>query len=105
MIGERFPAETKEIYKSFLIPNSVQRADTMCSVLWNGNPLSKELLAPLLDDRRMLPRDWNSCRVCDRAAQAISHTFQHVEFRSDWSVARKDQQIERIRQLSRSHIP
>ena len=50
MIGERFPEQAKSVYRTFLATGSTQRAWTMCNVLWYGNPMAKELLAPLLDD-------------------------------------------------------
>ncbi|MBW3600305.1 MAG: hypothetical protein KY475_23935, partial [Planctomycetes bacterium] len=105
MIGERFPAEARAVYKSFLAAGSAGRAETMCRVLWYGDPLSKEILAPLLDDKRPLPGFIVPMRVCDRAAQAISHTSESISFDSEWSPARKDRQIERIKQYCREAGP
>ncbi len=74
MIGERFPNEAKTVFQSFLAPGSANRAGTMCKVLLHAHPLSKELLAPLLDDKRELTGFTIRMRVCDRAAEAISYT-------------------------------
>jgi hypothetical protein len=70
----------------------------MCQVLWYGDPLSREILAPLLDDERPLAGFDPPLRVCDRAAQAISHSFQEIRFDSDWSITRRNEQIERLKQ-------
>jgi hypothetical protein len=94
MIGERFPDEAKAIYRAFLATGGAQRAETMCRVLWYSDPLAIELLAPLLDDQRELPGFSIPMRVCDRAAQAISHTSPNIRFDSEWSTERKDRQIE-----------
>jgi hypothetical protein len=101
MIGERFPDEARSIYKSFLATGSVSRAATMCCVLWYNNPMSVEVLAPLLDDKRLVPGFSDSTRVCDRAAQAISNTSEKIRFDSEWSTEKKDQQIEKLKQYCR----
>lgn len=98
MIGKRFPDDAKEVYKEFLKSNSPQRAETMCRVLWYDNPFSKEILAPLLNDKRKLEGFSIPMRVCDRAAQAISHTTNEIEFDSDWSTRRKDAVIEKLKE-------
>ena len=98
MIGKRFPNEAKEVYRSFLSTGSANRTETMCRVLWYGHPLSKEILAPLLDDKRELSGFSIRMRVCDRAAQAISHTSKNIRFDSEWSMKTKDDQIERLKQ-------
>ncbi len=111
MIGERFPDQAKAIYKSFLITGSANRAGTMCNVLWDGNPMSVEILAPLLDDKRSLPgfersltRFTSRLRICDRAATAISQTSKDIRFDSDWGTDWKDQQIEKLRQYCRESV-
>lgn len=96
MIGKRFPAKAKGIYQGFLRAGSARRAETMCGVLWYGNPMSKDILAPLLNDKRKLEGFSIPMRVCDRAAQAISHTTDKIEFDSDWSVKRKDEVIVKL---------
>jgi hypothetical protein len=101
MIGERFPKEAKQIYKSFLVPGSVERAETMCQVLWYGNPLSRELLVPLLDDKRPLQGFSIPMRVCDRAAQAISNGTDEIKFDSEWSISEKDAAIARLKEYCR----
>ncbi|OAI39037.1 hypothetical protein AYO40_06155 [Planctomycetaceae bacterium SCGC AG-212-D15] len=98
MVGERFPNEAKTVYRSFLSTGSANRAETMCCVLWYGHPLAKEILAPLLDDRRELTGFSIPMRVCDRAAQAISHASKDIRFDSDWSRKKKDEQIEKLKQ-------
>jgi hypothetical protein len=98
MIGKRFPAQAKSIYRSFLSTGSVRRAGTMCEVLWYGNPMAKEVLAPLLDDKRLLPAYPRPMRVCDRAATAISQASRQIRFDSDWSTTERDQAIERLKQ-------
>lgn len=91
MIGERYPDQAKTIYLSFLSKDNANRAGTMCNVLWYGNPLAKELLAPFLDDKRPLPG--SSMRICDRAATAISQTSENIKFDSDWPLEERDAQI------------
>ncbi|QDT99311.1 hypothetical protein [Gimesia aquarii] len=93
MIGEQFPDRAKVVYQNYLATGSVDRAKTMCNVLWYGSSLSKEILGPLLDDRRNLTGFESSMRVCDRAATAISHTTDKIKFDSDWSLERKDMVI------------
>lgn len=105
MIGQRFPSEAKWVYQSFLSIGSANRAETMCRVLWYGNPLSKELLAPLLDDRRELAGFSRPMRVCDRAAQAISHTSKEIRFESEGSLKNRDAQIEKLKQFCTSGAP
>ena len=61
----------------------------MCRVLLYEKPLAKVVLAPLLDDKRTLKGFTSPVRVCDRAAQAISHTTKQIKFDSDWSEATK----------------
>ncbi len=97
MIGKRFPDRAKAVYRKFLAPGSVQRAETLCGVLWYGNPLAIEVLAPLLDDKRPLTGFAHSMRVCDRAATAISQAMGTIEFDSNWSTAEKDRQIESLK--------
>jgi hypothetical protein len=104
MIGQRFPEQAKTVYRSFLATGSAGRAETMCVVLWYGNPMAVEILAPLLDDKRSLPGFSTPMRVCDRAATAISQTSEKLSFDSDWSTAKKDQAIERIRQYCRGKV-
>ena len=73
MIGTRFPDQAEAIYRSFLVPGSANRAGTMCNVLWYGHPLSRELLTPLLDDKRELSGFSIPMRVCDRARAALKN--------------------------------
>jgi hypothetical protein len=63
------------------------------------DPLSIEILAPLLDDERELPKFSILMRVCDRAAQAISHSVKDIPFNSDWDRMRKDEQIQRLKEF------
>lgn len=105
MIGQRFPNQARSIYKDFLRPGSARRADTMCVVLWYGDPLSIELLAPLLDDKRPLEGFTVPMRVCDRAAQAISNTTEEITFDSDWSTAMKDKQIVKLKEYCEREAP
>lgn len=102
LIGERFPDKARPIYQSFLSKGSANRAGTMCNVLWYGNPLSKEILAPLLDDKRSLPGFSISMRVCDRAAQAISHTSREIRFDTDWNQTKRDEAIEKLKQYCKT---
>jgi hypothetical protein len=101
MIGKRSPKEAKRNYEAFLAPGSSQRAETMCEVLWYGNPMSKEVLAPLLDDKRNLPNFASPTRVCDRAAQAISNAGG-IEFDSDWSISARDKAIATLKEYCRN---
>jgi len=104
MIGERFPDEAKRIYKGFLSKGSARRAKTMCFVLWYGNPMSRDVLAPLLDDKRELDGFAIPMRVCDRAAEAISHTTDEITFDCAWSVQRKDATIVTLKEYCRQSI-
>lgn len=103
MIGERFPDDAKQVYRTFLATGSAIRAKTMCYVLWDRNQLSMELLAPLLDDKRELSGFSVPMRVCDRAAQAISHSANDIPFNSGWSTKRKDEQIEVLKQFCKTN--
>ncbi len=105
MIGERYPASARRIYKDFLRTGSARRAETMCRVLWYGNPLSKEILAPLLDDKRDLKGFSIPMRVCDRAAQAISHTTDRIRFDSEWTTAQKDEAIIKLKHYCEESTP
>jgi hypothetical protein len=102
MLRERLPQEkAKELFKSFLATGSANRAETMCVVLWYGDPLAIEILAPLLSDRRLLPGFSQPTRVCDRAAQAISHASKELKFDSEASEAERDRQIKTLQQHCR----
>ncbi len=98
MIRKRFPDEAKEVFESFLRAKTPQRAETLCRVLWYNDPLAIEILAPLLDDKRPLEGFSIPMRVCDRAAQAISHTTEDISFDSEWSISRKDSTIQELKQ-------
>ena len=97
LIAERFPESAEDVFKRFLESGNPDRAETMCRVLWYGKPLAKVVLAPLLDDKRALKGFTSPMRVCDRAAQAISHTTKQIKFDSDWSRATKDSAIEKLK--------
>ncbi len=99
MIGERFPKDAKAVYKSFLAAGTARRAETMCCVLWYGNPMAIEILAPLLDDKRPIPGFPKAVRVCDRAATAIGQASGTIKFGSDWNTEDKDRQIEALKQF------
>jgi len=105
MIGERYPGSARQIFKDFLKTGSARRAETMCRVLWYGSPLSKEILAPLLDDKRDLDGFSIPMRVCDRAAEAISHTTEKIRFDSEWTVAQKDETITKLKQYCEESTP
>lgn len=104
MIGGRFPNEAKDIYRSFLAKGSAARASTMCNVLWYDHPLAREVLSPLLDDKRPLDGSDGTIRVCDRAGQAISHTLPK-DFRSKYviefegSIEKRDRDMARVKQF------
>ena len=97
LIAERSPESAEDVFKRFLESGNPDRAETMCRVLWYGKPLAKVVLAPLLDDKRALKGFTSPMRVCDRAAQAISHTTKKIKFDSDWSRATKDSAIEKLK--------
>jgi hypothetical protein len=101
MIGERFPDQAKKIYRSFLAKGSAKRAATMCVVLWYGNPMAKEILAPLLEDKRILSGFTIPMRVCDRAATAISQASGTIKFDAEWPLKEKDHQIELLKKYCR----
>ncbi|MDB2686561.1 hypothetical protein N9Y42_05070 [Mariniblastus sp.] len=97
LVADRFPDSANEIFKRFLQPNKVERAETACVVLWHGNPLAKTVLAPLLSDARILAGFTKPTRVCDLAAQAISHTTEEIKFDTEWSEAAKDAAIAELK--------
>ena len=99
MIGKRFPSKAKGVFENYLATGSAERAEAMCRVLWSGSPFSKELLAPLLDDKRKLDGYSVPMRVCDMAAQAISHTTEEIEFDSEGSLANKDVAIVELKKF------
>jgi hypothetical protein len=102
MIRDKFPNEAPEIYRSFLRDDSAQRIETMCRVLWHGNPLSKAILAKYLDDKRELSGFSIPMRVCDRVAQAISHTTDgQIKYDAEWSMAEREAQIEKLKSYCR----
>jgi len=70
----------------------------MCQVLGNGNPLSKKILAPYLDDRREIPASALHLRVCDQVAEAISRTTNQVKFDVTSDVPERDAQIQRLKE-------
>ncbi|MCA9217898.1 MAG: hypothetical protein KDB27_32735 [Planctomycetales bacterium] len=98
LIANKFPDKAEELFKSFLATGSPKRAETMCVVLWYGHPLSPKILAPLLDDKRELSGFSIPLRVCDRAAQAISHTTEEIKFDSEWSQQMKDAAIVKLKE-------
>lgn len=78
----------------------------MCRVLWYHHPLSPKILAPLLDDKRELSGFSIPMRVCDRAAQAISHTTEEINFDSEWPEKSKDAAIEKLKEYcSQYRVP
>ena len=103
LIAERFSDKAEDIFKAFLSTGSARRAETMCRVLWYGHPLSCEILAPLLDDRRELSGFSIPMRVCDRAAQAISHATDEIEFNSEWPQQTKDATIAKLKKYCSNH--
>jgi len=105
MIRKRYPDSAGSVYKEFLRTGSARRAETMCRVLWHNDPLSKDILAPLLDDKRELHGFSIPMRVCDRAAQAISHTTDKIRFDSGWGIAHKDEVISRLKTYCEQSTP
>jgi hypothetical protein len=101
LIVEKSPADAERILVEFLQPNTTQRCDTVCEVVWYGNPLSQKVLLPLLDDQRSLVGFNGKLRVCDRAAQAISHSIEDLKFSSDWSKYERDYTIGIIKEYCR----
>jgi hypothetical protein len=91
------PESAEAIFRRFLSNGGANRAETMCRVLWYGHPLSKVVLAPLLSDERSLEGFTVPMRVCDRAAQAISHSTDKIKFDSEWSNERKKSAIARLK--------
>lgn len=103
MIAKRYPDRAKPVFRSFLENGNATRGETMCRVLWYNNPMSIEILAPLLDDKTQLEGFVAPMRLCDRAAQAISHTTEQISFDSEWSTTNKDQQIDRLKRYCEDH--
>lgn len=102
LIASKFPDKAEEVFESFLAAGSQQRAKTMCDVLWYGHPLSLKILAPLLDDKRELSGFSIPTRVCDRAAQAISHTSDDIKFDTDWPQRTRDEVIVKLKKYCES---
>jgi hypothetical protein len=98
MIGQRFPDRAQAVYLKFMAPGTVQRAEVLCNVLSNGNPMAIEVLAPLLDDKRPLTGYPLPMRVCDRAAEAMSEAEKAISFDSRYGEASRDKQIEAIKE-------
>ena len=98
LVVEKSPADAERILVEFLKPNTVQRCNTVCVVVWSGNPLSQKVLLPLLDDQRELVGFNSGLRVCDRAAQAISHSIEGLRFSTSWSQSDRDQRISVIKE-------
>jgi hypothetical protein len=93
----RFPERAESVCRELLASASARRAGTVCLALSEGNPLAKQLLPPLLDDRRDLTGYSIRLRVCDLAARAINHANVDVEFNTDWPTSRRDEAIEQIK--------
>lgn len=96
LIVERAPSDAEAILVEFLKPNTPSRCNTVCEVLWYGNPLSQKVLVPLLDDDRSIPGVRQSVR--DRAASAISHSIEAIEFDSLWFRSSRDAAIQKIKE-------
>lgn len=94
-IAENSPGDLESCLVEFLKPDSPSRCNTVCEVLWYGNPLSQKLLLPLLDDTRQVP-GMNST-VRQRAATAISHSIESIRFDSAWSASKREAVIEKIK--------
>lgn len=102
LIAKRFPDKAEALFRSFLSNGNAQRANTMCEVLWYYHPLSPRILAPLLDDKRKLSGFSIPMRVCDRAAQAISHTAQTIKFDEEWPQPEKDAAILKLKEYCKN---
>ncbi|QDT74503.1 hypothetical protein [Lacipirellula limnantheis] len=94
-IVEKSPADAESVFKDFLKPNTPSRCNSACEVLWE-NPLSQKVLVPLLDDDRSIPGVRQSVR--DRAASAISHSIESIDFDSLWLRSSKDAAILKIKE-------
>ncbi|MEM9369011.1 MAG: hypothetical protein AAGD07_23735 [Planctomycetota bacterium] len=92
LIVEKSAGEAEPVLRDFLKPNTPSRCNTVCEVLWYGNPLSQRVLLHLLDDERPIPGC--SVNVRDRAASAISHSIESIRFDSDWSKSRREEAVE-----------
>jgi hypothetical protein len=97
MIGERYPQDLEAVLRQFMLNQEVERIETTCCVLWSNHPLAKPLLAPFLDDTRLIPGLAGEITVRERAAQAMSHAAKHIQFDSDWSADRKEAAIRRLK--------
>ncbi|TWU59405.1 hypothetical protein Poly51_21930 [Rubripirellula tenax] len=97
LIGDRFPDRAENVYREFLAKGTTERAETMCVLLWSDHPLALKILAPLLDDERLMSGFSVPMRVCDRAATAISHRLKKPRFDSEWSLRVKDDLITRYK--------
>ena len=95
LVAERYPGQAKAVLTTFLSQDSPQRAKNVCIAL-HGHPLAKEILVPLLDDKRELKGYSKTMRVCDRAAEALSHEAK-VKFDSDWPLSDRDAVIADIK--------
>ena len=94
---EKAPDEAESVLIEFLKPNTPTRCNTVCEVLWYGNPLSQRVLPPLLDDKRSIPKV--TVRVRDRAAQALSHSIKTIKYDSDWSESEREKAIQKMKEF------
>ncbi len=103
-IAEEHPGQISDALNAFLTRGAPERAETVCQALW-GLPLSKRLLAPLLNDHRPLPGFSlvykYPMRVCDLAAQTIHRNDEdrkELTFDYYWPIEQKDRVISRLKQ-------
>jgi hypothetical protein len=110
VVRRSFPDAAKPVLRDFLAKNDPRRAETVCRVLWYGDPWSPEFLGPMLDDKRELQGFAKPMRVCDRAAQAMSHFARDLDpegdlrFDGDWPLEQRDARIELLKNFCRKYV-
>ncbi|AWM36925.1 hypothetical protein GobsT_52010 [Gemmata obscuriglobus] len=107
---ERTPDTTKAVVQGYLRGAGVQRRLTVCLIFEKVKvPWGTEILAPLLDDNR--DTDWGSypvdpseneprlpIRICDAAADTLSHNHPELKFTLRGQHADLDKQIAVMRE-------
>jgi hypothetical protein len=101
LTADKFPSAAEEVFKAYLAIDSVQRTETVCSVLGYNHPLAPRILAPLLNDRREVSGGSEPTRVCDLAAESISATTDDIRYGRDWSLRNRDIAIEKLKEYCR----
>jgi hypothetical protein len=107
-LGKHSPATAQPVFRRYLRDAGIPRRLTMCAVLRELDvPWDVELLAPLLEDKRISPDQYEvdsrnhglqlPIRVCDRAAESLAANHPDLRFVLAGPHADLDKQIAAIR--------